>query len=117
MIEMYLFSVISNLSILVFITLVITAILFVGLIMTYVTGDFYDDDKESKLKIRIKRVFIILISVSILSVFIPSQSQLIKIVGIGGTIDYIQSNETVKQLPDKCIKALDLYLENTLNKK
>jgi hypothetical protein len=117
MIEMYLFSIISNLSILVLIILILTAILFVALIMAYLTGDFYDDDEESKIKIWIKRVFIILISVSILSVFIPSQSQLIKIVGIGGTVDYIQSNETVKQLPDKCIKALDLYLEETLNEK
>lgn len=113
---MYLFSVISNLSTLVLITLVITAILFVALIIAYITGDFYDDE-ESKIKIWAKRIFIILISVSILSVFIPSQSQLIKIVGIGGTVDYIQSNETVKQLPDKCIKALDLYLEETLDKK
>lgn len=116
MIEMYLFSVISNLSTLALITLAITAILFVALIIAHLTGDFYDDE-ESKIKIWIKRVFIILISVSILSVFIPSQSQLIKIVGIGGTIDYIKSNETVKQLPDKCIKALDLYLEETLNEK
>lgn len=116
MIEMYLFSVISNIATLLMIILILSAVLFVALSIAYITGDFYDDE-ESKIKIWAKRIFIILISVSILSVFIPSQSQLIKIVGIGGTIDYIQSNETVKQLPDKCIKALDLYLEKTLNEK
>lgn len=31
---------------------------------------------------------------------------------LGGTIDYIKSNETAKQLPDKCIKALDKWVEN-----
>ena len=32
--------------------------------------------------------------------------------GVGGTIDYIKSNDTSKQLPDKCVKALDKYLDN-----
>ena len=31
---------------------------------------------------------------------------------IGGTIDYIKSNDTAKQLPDKCIKALDKWADN-----
>ena len=31
---------------------------------------------------------------------------------VGGTIDYIKSNKTAKQLHDKCIKALDKYLDN-----
>ena len=34
------------------------------------------------------------------------------IYGIGGTIDYVKSNETAKQLPDKYIKALDKLAEN-----
>lgn len=34
--------------------------------------------------------------------------------GLGGTIDYIKSNDTAKQLPDKCIEALDKWVE-TLN--
>ena len=32
--------------------------------------------------------------------------------GVGGTIDYIKSNDTAKQIPDKCVKALDKYLDN-----
>lgn len=31
---------------------------------------------------------------------------------IGGTIDYIKSNDTAKQLPDKYIKVLDKWAEN-----
>ncbi|EXZ39654.1 putative membrane protein [Bacteroides fragilis str. 1007-1-F  len=34
--------------------------------------------------------------------------------GIGGTIDYIRQNETAKQLPDKCIKALDLFMDKVI---
>jgi hypothetical protein len=34
------------------------------------------------------------------------------IYGVGGTIDYIKSNDKAKKLPDKCIEALDKYLDN-----
>ena len=47
--------------------------------------------------------------------FIPTTNQALLIYGVGGTIDYIKSNDTAKQLPDKCVKALDKYLYN-LNK-
>ena len=33
------------------------------------------------------------------------------IYGIGGTIDYIKGNDTAKQLPDKCIEAIDKFLD------
>lgn len=45
--------------------------------------------------------------------FIPTTNQALLIYGVGGTIDYIKSNDTSKQLPDKCVKALDKYLENS----
>lgn len=44
--------------------------------------------------------------------FIPTTNQALLIYGAGGTIDYIKSNGTAKQLPDKCVKALDKYLDN-----
>ena len=44
--------------------------------------------------------------------FIPTTNQALSIYGVGGTIDYIKSNDTSKQLPDKCIKSLDKYLDN-----
>lgn len=47
--------------------------------------------------------------------FIPTTNQALIIYGVGGTIDYIKSNETAKKLPDKVVIALDKYL-CTLNK-
>lgn len=38
------------------------------------------------------------------------------IYSIGGTIDYIKSNEKAKQLPDKCLQALDKYLTDEIKK-
>lgn len=57
-----------------------------------------------------------ILTISILVViFVPSENQLYKIYGIGGTIDYLKENPTAKELPDKCIKALDTWVDN-LNK-
>ena len=50
-------------------------------------------------------------------VFVPNQKELLAIYGIGGTIDYIKSNDTAKQLPDKCINALDKYLNEITDDK
>ena len=38
---------------------------------------------------------------------IPMKNDALLIYGVGCTIDYIKSNDKAKQLPDKCIKALD----------
>lgn len=48
----------------------------------------------------------------IFAAFLPNTKEMLLIYGVGGTIDYIESNETVKQLPDKCIEALNKYLED-----
>ena len=47
-----------------------------------------------------------------INLFIPTTNQALLIYGVGGTIDYIKSNDTSKQLPEKCVKALDKYLDN-----
>lgn len=47
-----------------------------------------------------------------LVMLIPSSRDAMLIFGIGPTIDYIQNNETAKQLPDKCINALDNWVES-----
>ena len=48
----------------------------------------------------------------ILYILIPTTKEAYVIYGVGGTIDYIKSNDKAKQLPDKCIKALDKFLDN-----
>lgn len=47
-----------------------------------------------------------------MNIFIPTTNEALLIYGVGGMIDYIKSNDTAKQLPDKCVKALDKYLDN-----
>ena len=47
-----------------------------------------------------------------MNIFIPTTNEALMIYGIGDTIDYVKSNKTAKQLPDKCIKALDKWVDN-----
>lgn len=44
-------------------------------------------------------------------IFVPTSKEALMIWGIGGTIDYIKSNDTIKQLPDKYIDALDKFID------
>ena len=56
--------------------------------------------------------FPILICGLILKIFIPTSKEALLIWGVGGTIDYLQKNPTAQKLPDKCIKALDKWVDS-----
>lgn len=88
-------------------------------IIAFLTWVFYiDDDYEEKShknaeKI-LKRFFPALIISSLLFVFIPTKKDALLIWGIGGTVDFLKSNDTAKQIPDKCIDALDKFVSEYL---
>ena len=56
--------------------------------------------------------YTLLIISTLVITFVPSKRELYIIYGIGGTIDYLKENPTAKELPDKCIKALDKWADN-----
>lgn len=67
--------------------------------------------------IKARNIGCIALIISLLGViFIPSEKQLYIIYGVGGTIDYLKENPTAKELPSKCIKALDTWVDS-FNKK
>lgn len=69
------------------------------------------DSTEVQIK-AIKRIIPVLI-ISILGIiFTPTTKEALMIYGVGGTIDYVKSNETAKQLPNKCIEALDKWIDS-----
>lgn len=47
-------------------------------------------------------------------VFIPTSKEAYMIWGVGGTIDYIKSNETIQKLPDKTVQCLDKFIDEYL---
>ena len=97
-------------------------ILIIGLIAFGVTydDDNFDSDDEGVQKMRkyFKRMIIIslivFISVSTINTFIPSTKDAYIIYGVGGTFDYLKTNETAKQLPDKVVLAIDSYLDSKI---
>lgn len=81
---------------------------------TLVVSDRLDNGYPTILKI-VKRSILIL-GFSLLGViFLPNTKQAYMIWGLGGTINYIKSNETVQKLPDKTIQCLDKFLDEYLN--
>lgn len=69
-----------------------------------------EDIHKSSLK-GVKKTIAPFILSMLLFIFIPTKKDALLIWGVGGTIDYIKSNETAKQLPDKCIQALDKFVD------
>lgn len=59
----------------------------------------------------IKRLTVIGSVATLFYVFVPSQKEMYLILGIGGTIDYLQSNEKAGQIPDKCLDAIDAWVD------
>lgn len=52
----------------------------------------------------------------VLWIFVPTEKEALMIWGVGGTIDYIKQNPTAKQLPDKCVEALDKWVDSWIIK-
>ena len=91
-----------------------TLLAFVLLISTlgaFVTLVYYSiDDGIYKALTKIKG-YIIAAAISTLGiVFIPTSEELLLIYGLGSVKEYVESNDKVKELPDKAIDALDKYL-------
>ena len=69
--------------------------------------------EEAKLMLKwVVGTFTTLVISSLIFVFVPSTKEAVLIWGVGSTIDYLQENETAKQLPDKCINALNDWVES-----
>lgn len=61
---------------------------------------------------RANKKIIIGIALVVFSFIIPSEKRLYAIYGIGSTIDYIQSNDKAKEIPNKAIDCIYKYLDN-----
>jgi len=74
-----------------------------------------DKDSEKELNLCKKCLKIsssVLVICILIEVFVPTTKQALLIYGVGGTIDYIKANPVAKQLPDKCVNALDKWVDS-----
>ena len=76
--------------------------------------DFDEDDKKVIDKIK-NGCLSIFIPCLFIALFIPSSKQLAIIYTAGNTIEYVQGNEKIKELPDKAIQCLDKFVDEYLN--
>ena len=95
-------------------TAIVSFLIAIALIVFVCNRDEMDDESwDYKRCIKHSKLCILVTIVSCaINVFIPTTNQALLIYGFGSTIDYIKSNDTAKQLPDKCIKALDKWVDN-----
>ncbi len=111
--EMYWITRIGLLSDFCEICLVLSIIVFCLLLSIVVILIAMGDFNESHIIKKIAKYCIVFtIILLFVRLVVPSQKELLLIMGVGGTIDYIQSNDTAKELPEKAIDALSKYLEN-----
>ena len=90
----------------------------IALFITFVLWLMANYVEEAKLMIKwVIGTFTTLVISSLIFVFVPSTKEALLIWGVGSTIDYLQENETAKQLPDKCINALNDWVESLSDKK
>lgn len=47
--------------------------------------------------------------------FVPSTKEALLIYGVGNTVDYLASNPTVRNLPDKAVQALSKFADEYIN--
>lgn len=84
-------------------------------------SDLDDDEVEIPASTKLKKItissaivgFIMLMVV----IFVPSKQDIYLIYGAGNVIDYCQDNPKVKELPDKAVEALNVWLDMVNEKK
>lgn len=113
--ELYWLSVIGNIHEIAMgfaITFVVVVCVLVAYVITYITQE---QEENSRIKKLLIKCIVCLILLTLLSSFLPSKKDLYLIYGVGKTLDYLQSNEDAKELPDNVIKALNKLAEEYTN--
>ena len=70
-----------------------------------------DFDMPSQVRRCVQVVIVTLGFSTLIITFTPSSKDAMAIIGIGGTIEYLKDNEGARGLPEKALKALDMYLD------
>lgn len=116
--EIYWMTVVGNLSTALVVVWIVALIIVLGMLLVLAAseGDVIDDEDSAHIFFKwLKRFVVCGVIAAMANIFIPTTKELLYIYGVGGTIDYIKTNDTAKQLPDKCIKALDRFADKYID--
>ena len=115
--EIYWITVLGNLQTVAFITFAIAtgiailcACILIAVIAIY-DADEIDTITERKIKKITVSSSIVGFIMLMVAIFIPSKQDMYLIYGAGNVIDYCQDNPKVKELPDKAVEALNIWLD------
>ena len=93
--------------------LIISSILFGLLIIGYIACSEDKSQEGMNLAKRLLKIVVPIFTISLLiEIFIPTTKEALVIYGVGGTVDYLKANRTARKLPDKCINALDKWVDS-----
>lgn len=70
------------------------------------------EEVQATLKKWIRNCTITCVASTLFNIFTPTTKDAMIIYGIGTTVDFLQENENVQQLPDKCVKALNDWVDS-----
>lgn len=112
--ELYWLGVLGNLNDLGGAIAVLSFLVFIALGFWFFLCSEYDLEPSTFMKKMFKGSMFAIVLGVVMAIFIPSQKNLLIIYGVGGTIDYLKENKDANKIPDKCVKALDKYLDDAL---
>lgn len=72
----------------------------------------YAENCRKKLRKAFKKWAIFSVISLLVFIFTPDRRDALLIYGVGGTIDYIKSNDKAKEIPDKVVDALTRYIDS-----
>ena len=83
----------------------------IAVLLAFCVGDL-DEGFFRSVRPYAKKLLLLFAFLCIGSAILPDKQDLWEIYGIGGTIDYIKSNDKAKELPDKVVDALTRYVDS-----
>lgn len=116
--EFYWLTRLDGIRVVMTVMLIVSAVVSVVCVVVYIVEGLEEDEEYmSNILGKFLKIFIPMFLLSAVArVFIPSTNEALMIWGVGGTIDYIKGNEKIKQIPDKCIDALDMWVNRLTEK-
>lgn len=118
--EVYLISRLDGIvaaSWIIFGILIAAFVIFTGVYIT-MDGDYMNEAKQTTFK-HVKTCWKICLGILIpcffIGLFVPNKNDALAIMGVGTVVDYVQENKTLQEMPDKCVQALDIWLDDKLN--
>lgn len=109
----YLITILDNLRC---ISMILSLISLFVTIVTTLLCIIDEDNARDLLIMKLRKLSIIFLSIfAPIALFVPNSKQAAMIFAVGTTIEYVQNNEKIAELPDKAVLYLDKFIDEYLN--